>query len=74
MAPDLIAAVFGWMTVINLVVYMVAAAFITFGRGSLIRLQKRLTGVSADRCPELCVDYPGRYRIATACLALTIVD
>jgi hypothetical protein len=45
MAIELATAVFGWMTVINLAVYLVAAAFIVFGRGWVVRLQSRMMGV-----------------------------
>jgi hypothetical protein len=79
MTLDLATAIFGWMTVINLAVYLVAAAFIVFARGWITHLQERLMGVPAERWPELYVDYLSRYKLAIMVfnvapwLALTIV-
>lgn len=64
MSMDDLTAVFGWMTVINLAVYIWAAAFIIFGRDQMARLQARIMGVPAEAWPAYYVDYLSRYKIA----------
>lgn len=59
-----VTSVFGWMTVINIVIYMLAAAFIIFGRNWLVELQSRMMGVPVEDWPRLYVDYLSRYKIA----------
>lgn len=59
-----VTSVFGWMTLINIVIYLLAAAFIVFGRNWLVDLQSRLMGVPAEEWPRLYTDYLSRYKIA----------
>ena len=59
-----ITALFGWMLLINLGVYLLAAAFIVFGRDWTSRLEARITGVPDEEWPRLFMDYLSRYKIA----------
>ena len=59
-----LTAVFGWMLVINLGVYMLAAVFIVFGRDWTARLEARITGVPEEVWPRLFMDYLSRYKVA----------
>lgn len=59
-----LTAVFGWMLVINLAVYIVAAVFIVFARDWAARLEARVTGVPEEEWPRLFIDYLSRYKIA----------
>ena len=59
-----ITAIFGWMLVINLVVYTFAAAVIIFAGGWAARLEAWVTGVPAEEWPKLFIDYLSRYKIA----------
>ncbi len=59
-----VTAVFGWMLVVNLGVYLLAAAFIVFARDWVSRLEARITGVPEEAWPQIFVDYLSRYKIA----------
>ncbi|RZW07695.1 MAG: hypothetical protein EX266_06125 [Rhodobacteraceae bacterium] len=59
-----ITAVFGWMLVINLAVYTLAAVLIVFARDFTTRLEARITGIPAKEWPRIFVDYLSRYKIA----------
>ncbi len=59
-----LTAVFGWMTLINLGVYLLSAGLIVFARAWIVRLQSRITGVPAEAWPGIYVDFLGRYKLA----------
>ena len=63
MGIDDVTAVFGWMLLINLAIYMFQAGFIVFARDWVTGLQARMTGVSEADWPRLYVDYLSRYKI-----------
>lgn len=63
MTIDQLAAVFGWMTVINIVIYAWAAVFIIFARDWISQLQARIMGVPAEDWPRYYVDYLSRYKL-----------
>lgn len=75
-----LTAVFGWMTVINGLIYVVAALAVILGRGPIARLHSGLLGVPAGDWPRIYVDYLARYKILilmlnfTPWLALKIVS
>jgi len=64
MGMDGLTAVFGWMLLINVLIYMLQAGFIVFARDWVSGLQARMTGVPRDDWPRLYVDYLSRYKIA----------
>lgn len=59
-----VTAVFGWMLVINLGVYTLAAVLIVFARDWTSKLEARITGIAAEKWPQIFVDYLSRYKIA----------
>jgi hypothetical protein len=59
-----VTAVFGWMLVINLGVYLLAAAVIVFAGRWAARFEARITGVPVEDWPGIFVDYLSRYKIA----------
>lgn len=59
-----VTAVFGWMLIINLVIYLLAAAFIVFARDWAANFEARITGVPAEEWPKFFIDYLSRYKIA----------
>lgn len=67
---DQITAVFGWMLVINLGFYTLAAVFIVFARERIARFEARMTGIPSEEWPSIFVDYLSRYKIAIMVLNL----
>ena len=59
-----LTAIFGWMLVINLVIYTFSAIFILFARDWVSNFEARLTGVPAEDWPRIFVDYLSHYKIA----------
>ena len=59
-----LTALFGWMLLINIVIYMVAAGVIVFARDWASRFEARVTGVPEEAWPRLFIDYLSRYKIA----------
>lgn len=59
-----LAAIFGWMLVVNLIIYLWSALFIIFGRDWVWRLQARVTGIPAEEWPRLSMDYLSRFKLA----------
>lgn len=59
-----VTAVFGWMLVVNLGVYLLGAAVIVFAGDRAARLEARITGVPEAEWPRIFVDYLSRYKIA----------
>ncbi|TDL86371.1 DUF6868 family protein [Meridianimarinicoccus aquatilis] len=59
-----LTAVFGWMTVINGLIYAVAVLVIVFGREPMVRLHSGLLGLPHDELPRIYTDYLARYKIA----------
>lgn len=59
-----ITALFGWMLLINVVLYTFVAAFIIFARDWTANFEARITGIPAEEWPRLFVDYLSRYKIA----------
>lgn len=66
-----LTTLFGWMTVINLAVYIVTALCVTLGRNRITRLQTRLTGLGAEDWPRAYVDYLSRYKLLILVFNLT---
>ncbi len=64
MDMEQVTAVFGWMLLINLAVYTLAAVFIVFARDWTARLEARITGVPEKEWPRLFIDYLSRYKVA----------
>ena len=63
MDMEQITAVFGWMTLINLALYMLAAAFVVIGRDWTARFEAWITGVPEEAWPKLFMDYLSRYKL-----------
>ena len=59
-----LTSLFGWMLVINVGVYALAAVFIIFARDFAANLEARITGVPAEKWPEIFVSYLSQYKIA----------
>lgn len=59
-----VTAVFGWMLVINVGLYALAAVFIIFARDWVSNLEARITGVPAEEWPRIFVTYLSQYKIA----------
>lgn len=64
MDMEQVTAVFGWMLLINLAVYTLAAVFIVFARDWTAKLEARITGVPEGEWPRLFIDYLSRYKVA----------
>ena len=64
MELSLIKAIFGWMLVVNVGIYTLAAVFLIFARDWVSRFEARLTGVPAEDWPRIFVDYLSMYKIA----------
>ena len=58
-----LTAVFGWMLVINLVIYTWAALWIVLARDWISNLQARIMGVPAEEWPAYYIDYLSRYKL-----------
>lgn len=59
-----IAAVFGWMTIVNVVIYTWVALFVIFGRDWMARMQARILGIPEEKMPDYFIDYLSRYKLA----------
>ena len=59
-----LTAFFGWMLIINLGIYLLAAAFIIFAGDWAARFEARITGVPKEEWPRFFIDYLSRYKIA----------
>lgn len=59
-----VTSLFGWMLVINIVVYTFAALMIIFARDWVSRFEARITGIPAENWPMIFIDYLSRYKIA----------
>ena len=70
MTLETLTAVFGWMTVLNSVIYAFTAVMVLFTGGWAARLQARLTGVPEGAWPEIFVRYLAGYKIAIIVLNL----
>ncbi len=64
MDMTVLTAIFGWMLVINLVVYSLAAVLIIFARDWVSNVEARITGIPAEEWPGYFIDYLSRYKIA----------
>lgn len=64
MTLDQLTALFGWMTLINIVIYSIAAGFIIFARDWIVRLQSGLMGIPPEDWPGYYIDYLSRYKLA----------
>ncbi len=58
-----ITAIFGWMTIVNILLYTYAAFFIVFKRDWIMGLHSRLLGVEQDGLETLYFSYLGNYKI-----------
>ena len=58
-----LTAVFGWMLVINLVIYTWAALWIIFARDWVSNMQARIMGVRAEDWTGYYIDYLSRYKL-----------
>lgn len=70
MSIEQAVSVFGWMTVINLGIYLCAVAAIVLARDRLSAMQARLLGVRQQAWSALYVDYLSRCKIAILMLNL----
>ena len=59
-----VTEVFGWMLVINILIYGLAAAVIIFARDWVSNLEARITGVPAEDWPGIFIDHLSRYKVA----------
>ena len=59
-----VTSVFGWMLLINVAFYTLAAGFIIFARDWTAKLEARITGIPEEAWPRLFMDYLSRYKIA----------
>ena len=64
MDMSVLTSLFGWMLLINIGIYALAAMFIIFARDFTIGLEARITGVPEAEWPKLLMDYLSRYKIA----------
>lgn len=60
---DQIAAVFGWMTVIDMGLYAYAAFFVVFKRDWMMDMHARLMGVARDELPGRYFSYLANYKL-----------
>ncbi|NRB01190.1 MAG: hypothetical protein HRU32_15505 [Rhodobacteraceae bacterium] len=58
-----LTAVFGWMLVVNLVIYTITAGFVILARDWVIGIQSRTIGLPEEDWNQLYVDYLGRFKL-----------
>ena len=58
-----VTAIFGWMLVINLVIYTWSALWIIFARDFVTRMQARIMGVPEEEWPRLYTHYLSHYKL-----------
>ncbi|PWR03275.1 hypothetical protein DKT77_07355 [Meridianimarinicoccus roseus] len=61
---------FGWMTAVNIAIYLLAVLAIVGARGPMAAMHERLLGVPRADWPRIYVDYLARYKIAIVMLNL----
>ncbi len=70
-ALDQITAVFGWMTVINMVLYAYAAFFVLFKRDWMMAMHAKMMGVPQAELPGRYFSYLANYKLLIIALNLT---
>jgi hypothetical protein len=68
---DQITAVFGWMTVINMVLYLYAAFFVVFKRAWMAEMHVRMLGVPQEQLLGRYFSYLANYKLLIITLNLT---
>ena len=63
MTLDQLTAFFGWMLVINMVIYAWSALWIIFARDFVTRMQARIMGVPEADWGMLYTDFLARYKL-----------
>ncbi len=66
MTPDLqdwLTALFGWMSLINMAVYALAAGLFMFARDWIMGVQTRVMDMPRDVWERVYVEYLGRYKL-----------
>lgn len=64
MTLDTLTAIFGWMTLINIVIYGLQAGIMIFAQEWLIGVQSRIMGMEDADWPQVYLDYLSRYKLA----------
>jgi hypothetical protein len=55
---------FGWMLLVNVGIYCLAAGMIIFARDWTVALEARITGVPAEKWSGIFMDHLSRYKVA----------
>lgn len=61
---ELLRAFFGWMTLINLVLFIWTTVMCIYARGLIHRMHGRLFGLSEDALNAILYGFLGAYKIA----------
>ena len=60
-----LAAFFGWCTIINIVIYIIAVVAFLFFKGLVLRLNAKMFAISEGDAGRLSMQYMGLYKLAT---------
>ncbi len=71
MTVDFLTQFFGWMTLINLVLFVISSFFAMFFKSIGMTMHARMFGIDAERLPEIWYSYLGTFKIAFIVLNLT---
>lgn len=63
MTLDQLTALFGWMSLINLVFFIFVSLFVMFGKGWVTRVQMRFTGLDEAACMRMDLEFLSRYKL-----------
>jgi len=70
-ALDQVTAFFGWMTVVNLGLYLSAAFFVLFRREWMMDMHARMLGVARQELPGRYFSYLANYKLMIVALNFT---
>ena len=56
-------AFFGWLTIVNLVIYVITAGGVTLMRGFMLRMNSRMFGIDEADVARIAFQYVGAYKL-----------
>ena len=60
---DTWAAFFGWLTIVNLVIYVITAGGVTLMRGFIVRMNSRMFGIDEATVARMSFQYVAAYKL-----------
>ena len=71
MTIEVLTQFFGWMTLVNLVLFLISVVFSMIFRDFGTKMHGRMFGIDPGRAAEIWYHYLGAYKIAIIMLNLT---